>query len=743
MALFLVTLTLLAYRPAWQAGFIWDDDAYVTENPAVQSPDGLKTIWLKPEASPQYYPMVFTTFWVECHLWKLRPLGYHLVNILLHAANAVLLWLVLRRLKLPGAWWAAAIFAVHPVMVESVAWVTERKNVLSGLFYLLAVLAYLRFRPLANGKIVPGWNWRFYPLVLVLFLCALLSKTVTCTLPAALMLLLWWKEGRVSRRDALALAPLLIMGAGLGLATAWLEKHHVGASGADWALSFDQRGLLAGRALWFYAGKLFWPQPLIFIYPRWQIDANVAWQYLFPLAAWGVVIGLWWLRRRLGRGPLVAVLFFAGTLAPALGFIDVYPFRFSFVADHFQYLASIGLITLAAGTVAKLFRRAGQPGSRVGICVATTLLAVLGVLTWRQTQFYKNAETLWNDTLAKNPGCWLAQNNLGVLMTRENKLKAAIQHCEDALRLKSDYPEAHFNLGYALLRSGSMAEAIPQFNQAIRLQPDFPEAHNSLGNALFQMKKVPEAVAEYEAAIRLNPDYADAQNNLANTLLLQGQLEAATEHYEQALRINPRYAEAHYNLGVVFGLRGKLDRAVEQFRTAIAIKPDYADAQGNLANALLTRGKLDEAIQEYQRTLALVPNSAQAHFRYGQALQQQKKFAAAIAAYQKALELDPQHEPACLALAWLLATCPDANLRDGQRAVKLAQRAAHLARDESPQVLDTLAVAYAETGQFQQAIETARQALNLNAAKNDTPLAEAIQSRLILYEAHVSYHEQP
>ncbi len=348
-AALIILLTVVAYLPALRGGFIWDDDSYVTQNPALRSLAGLVAIWLKPGATYQYYPLVFTSFWAEYHLWGLQPFGYHLVNVFLHAVNAVLLWRVLRRLEVAGAWWIAAIFALHPVNVESVAWVTERKNTLSGLFYLLAALAWLRFRPLTAKVTARAPDWRYYWLAFGFIVCALFSKTVTLSLPAVLLLLIWWKTGRLEKRDALTLTPWFVLGAASGFMTRWMEQQLV-RGGAEWDLSFVQRCLLAGRALWFYAGKLFWPAHLTFIYPRWEIDAGAAWQYSFPLGIAAVLVALWFFRARIGKGPLAAVLFFGITLAPALGFANVYPFRYSYVADHFQYLASIGLIALAVGT---------------------------------------------------------------------------------------------------------------------------------------------------------------------------------------------------------------------------------------------------------------------------------------------------------------------------------------------------------------------------------------------------------
>ena len=398
--LFLVFATMLAYQPIWHAGFIWDDDHYVTGNLTLHSLKGLWQIWFVPGATPQYYPMAFTGFWVEYHLWHLNPLGYHLMNVLLQALNAILLWTVLRRLDVPGAWLAAAIFALHPVCVESVAWVSEIKNVLSGAFYLSAALLYLRFDRTRN--------WRLYFVALGLFLLGLLSKTVIATLPAALLLVFWWQRGKLSwKQDVLPLIPFFVAGVGAGLFTAWVEWAFVGASGSEFNFSFIERTLIAGRVIWFYLGKLIWPVDLIFMYPRWHVSQVIWWQYLFPAMALLVTLGLWLLSRR-NRGPLAAWLFFVGTLFPALGFFNVYPFRFSFVADHFQYLAMIGPLTLAAAGIDKLFRRLkdGREFWEPKFC--GTLLLVLGGLTWYQCGLYADGETLWRVTLARNPDCWMA-----------------------------------------------------------------------------------------------------------------------------------------------------------------------------------------------------------------------------------------------------------------------------------------------------------------------------------------------
>ncbi|HVM59939.1 MAG TPA: tetratricopeptide repeat protein [Verrucomicrobiae bacterium] len=549
LALLLALVTFVAYEPAMRAGFIWDDDAHVTGNVNLRSAHGLYRIWSAPAASQQYYPLQLTAYWMEYHLWSLQPFGYHLVNVLVHTLNALLLWETLRRLNLSGAWVAAAIFGVHPVQVESVAWISELKNLLSMMFFLLALLAYLRFRPLPATNQPGPERRRFYALSMVLFLCALLSKTVACSLPAVLLLLIWWKDGRVSKLDLAALGPMFLLGAGLGLMTAWLEKHHVGASGTEWSLSILQRCLLAGRALWFYAGKLIWPHPLIFIYPRWGIDPRAWWQYLFPVAALAMLAALWSMRLRIGRGPVAAALCLGVILAPALGFVDVFPFRYSYVADHFQYLASAVLIAVVAHAGAVLAGRRGEGGRRAGVAVVVTALAALGMATWKQTHAYRNGRTIWEDTLSRNPSAWLAHNNLGNILAHEGKLDDAIVHFEQALQLKPDYAEAHGNLGNALYREGRIEEAIAHYEQALRIRPDYAEAHSNLGFALARLGRLPEAI----------------------------------EHFEQAVRVAPDYAMGQYNLGIALGQAGRLGEGIAHLQEALRIRPDFTQARGALA----------------------------------------------------------------------------------------------------------------------------------------------------------------
>ncbi len=352
-AVVIVLMTVICYVPAMRGGFIWDDDENVTRNMVLRSWSGLAEIWTNPRSTQQYYPLTHTSFWIQYQLWDLNPFAYHLANIFLHSLNAIILWFVLRRLSVPGAWFAAAVFAVHPVHVESVAWITERKNVLSGAFYFASMLAYIRFAGLDDLPKVPRYYW----LALGLFVCALLGKTATATLPAALLILLWWKRDRLTLRDILPLIPLFILGIGMGLLTGHLEKHHVGAVGEEWNIPIINKILIAGRIPWFYAGKLIWPAPLIFNYPRWHINPLDIWQYIYPIGVIVLIVFLWVLRNIIGKAPLAAVLYFGATLVPALGFFNVYFMRYSYVQDHFQYLASVGVIALISGLLSAAAKR--------------------------------------------------------------------------------------------------------------------------------------------------------------------------------------------------------------------------------------------------------------------------------------------------------------------------------------------------------------------------------------------------
>ena len=474
--------------------------------PELRSLAGLWRIWTDVGATQQYYPLLHGAFWLEHQLWGNAVLGYHVANAVLHAACAWLLLLVLRRLEAPGALLAAGIVALHPVHVESVAWISEQKNTLSLFFYLAALLAYLRFDEERRR--------RDYLLAGGLFLLGLLTKTVVATLPGALLVIFWWRRGRLDpRRDFLPLVPWFAVGACAGLLTAWFERRLLGAEGASFAFTLPERALLAGRVAWFYASKLAWPAGLTFVYPRWEVSV-APWPYvLYPVTALAVLALAWWQRRR-SRTPLAAALFFGGSLFPVLGFVNVYPFVFSFVADHFQYVASLGPIAAVAGGSAFWIERQAGVRRRVGEVLSAAVVLTLGLLTWQQAHLYRDARTLYEQTLARNPDCYLCVNNLATLLVEAGDARGAAERYREVLRLKPDSVEALSNLGNLQLQSGAVRQATLSYESALRIAPNNVVTRTNYGIALYTSGRVAEAVAQYEAALRIMPEYQPAQRSL-------------------------------------------------------------------------------------------------------------------------------------------------------------------------------------------------------------------------------------
>jgi tetratricopeptide (TPR) repeat protein len=639
LAILLLAATTAVYQPAWKGGFLWDDRAHITK-PELQSTDGLRRIWFELGATQQYYPLTHSVFWLEHKLWGDATLGYHLVSIFLHAVCAVLLMKVLQRLEVPGAALAAAIFALHPLQVESVAWMTELKNTLSGVFYFAAAWAYLRYdqakeestsgereikeaceakEPRAPAAAAPGSAAPpvafsrtqsnpmilAYSLALGLFILGLLSKSVVATLPAALLVALWWKRGTLTlRRVVLPLSPFFVLGIAAGILTAIVERRYIGAQGQDFDFTVVERLLIAGRVALFYPGKLLWPAELIFIYPRWDISQSVWWQYIFPVASLAC-LGAAWGVRKLSRGPLAAMLIFLGTLAPVLGFVNVYPFRFSFVADHFQYLASASLISLLVAGAVEVFakrdrRRAAKARRKaretttapaaavdswavsvaketgvtvaggIGVGLSLVLLGVLSCLSWSQSRMYADGETLYQTTITRNPACWMAYSNLG----------------------------------YAQFQAGRFPQAMIYYDQALRLKPDLAEAHNNLGAVLEESGRRKDAQEHYRAALRIDPTYAEAYFNLGVTLEREGKMDDALEQYGQALRLNPGYVAARNNRGIALAKRGRFTEAIDDLQAILRFNAD-AKAHNNLGLALARAGRTAEAVEHLTKGVRL------------------------------------------------------------------------------------------------------------------------------------------
>jgi len=725
----LIALVFIAYAPVFGAGFVWDDESHLTQNPCIVGPLGLKEIWTSTRAV--YYPLVLTTFWVLHRFVGLNPLPYHLLNVLMHAGSAVLLWRLLRQLGVRGAWLGAALWALHPVMVQSVAWVTELKNAQSCLFYLLSIFCFLNWEEHSGTWKSPMKSALLFTLSLVCFVLATLSKPSVVMLPIVLALCVWWRRGRIEWKDGAPLAPFLLISAFASAWTIWEQKFHASAVGPEWAQTWPERLIIAGRAIWFYLGKLAWPDPLIFIYPRWEIHS---WQwvaYLPLLAATLGLIVLWALPGSAGRALFFAVAYYVVSLFPVLGFFSVYFFRYSFVSDHFQYLASMGPFALAGAAVATLVGRfcetplelagdtdALQSSSNnigvarwrlfLGSLGCSVLLLSLGFLTWHQSSVYHDLITFYTRILAKNPACWMAHYNLGIALQDHGETDQAITHYRQAIDLRPGYAEAHYNLGRLLAEKGEFSDAIEHYEATLTLNPADAEAHNNLGATLFQAGRGDDAIAHYQEALAVRPDYAEASCNLADALLSKGDMDGAITHY----------------------------------RKCVAVLPNHTEAQYNLASTLLRKGSIDEAITHYEKALELVPGNADAHANLGSALLAKGRIAEAIEQYREALTLAPENVAAQSNLAWLLATSPDSSLRNGPEAVLLAEQASRSSGGRRPLVLRILAAAYAEAGRFSEARATAHEALQAADDQGNSALSNFLRKEIALYESGQPYHKQ-
>jgi tetratricopeptide (TPR) repeat protein len=720
ICLFLVAAVFLVFGQTLRYAFVnYDDSTYVLGDSPVTKGLTLGGIgWAFTNGySANWHPLTWISHMLDYQLYGLNAGGHHLTNVLLHAATAILLFLVLRRMT--GALWpgafVAVVFAIHPLRAESVAWVSERKDVLSGLFFMLTLLMYVQYVEGSKGR---GPKAKvFYGLTLLFFALGLMSKPMLVTLPFVLLLLDYWPLGRFtfpSHRGAANFSapsaarlvfeklPLFLLAAASSVITFIVQKN----SGAMATLENIALPLRLANGLVSYVVYIFqmlWPSHLAVFYP--YLARGPGWEMAGAgaLLLFTTVLAVVFARRL--PYLLVGWLWFLGMLVPVIGIVQV---GGQARADRYTYLPQIGLYLLAAWGMRDLTASWRHRRQVLG-AGALTVITVLIVCAWRQTSYWRNSESLWIHTLACTP----------------------------------DNAVAHRNLGDVFVMQGRSAEAIEQFQQVIKIKPDDAEAHYNLGVAFASQGRDVEAVEHYRKAIQFNPDHAEAHNNLGSLLAKQERPDEAVKQFQQAVRIKPDYIEARYNLGIALASQGRFDEAAGQFRKAIQFKPDYVAAHHNLGNMLAVQGRLDEAIGHYRRALELKPDFVQAHYRLGVALQAQRNFGAAITEYRKVLELDPKQLPVHIDLAWLLATCPESSLRNGSGAIELARQAGQLSDGEFPQILDTLAAAYAESGQFPKAVETARRAIDLANAQHNSVMAEVIRTRLQLYEANSPYHEKP
>jgi protein O-mannosyl-transferase len=852
IAVMLVLATLALYWPAMSCDFVnLDDPAYVTENVHVQgglTEEGVRWAFHNTEQAAYWAPVMWLSHELACQLFGLNPWGHHLMNVLLHAVNTALVFLLFR--SMTGAIWrslaVAALFGFHPLRVESVAWITERKDVLSACFGLLALIFYVRYARTAaaarqfagasvrHGKSASGTTnsaasirSRFAPpastdywLAVIFLALGLMSKAMLVTWPFVMLLLDYWPLKRFTGpgsnnssspspstgpplRLILEKLPFFSLAAAASVVTFVAQKQG-GAVSTFESLPPGVRIENAFISYCRYLGKLFWPADLAVFYPH-----PKDWPAGPVLLAGGLlaVISVLLIVKR-GRYPfaLMGWLWFCGTLVPVIQLVQSGE---QAMADRFTYLPSLGVLLIVVWGIGELTRHWRH--QNIAIFAGGGAIILCCGLTRHQLGYWKDSETLFRHALAVTEKNYLAHNNLGVALDKKGQFDEAFYHYQETIRLNPNYvesynnlgtafnrkgqtdeaiaqyreairrkpntPSAHYNLGNALDRKGQLAEAIVQYQEAIRLNPDFAEAHNNLGIALLKNGRTDEAIhqfreairlksdypeahynlgiasgnkgsvgdeiGQYREAVRLRPDYAEAHYNLGTVLGRKGQTDEAINQFQEAVRLKPDFVEAHYNLGTLLGTQGRVAEAIEHYRKAIEIEPDYMKARFSLANALSAQGRAEEAIEQYQQALKQMPNSVHAHYQLGVVLQGRSRFAEAGVQFQKVLQLDPGHVAAQNNLAWLLATCPDRALRDGSKAVVLAKQAAQLSKGNTPEILDTLAAAYAEAGNFPEAAETAQKALELSIAQNKKDLTELIRTQLKLFESRVPYHEQP
>ena len=691
----MVGLLGLAYVPVLECGFIWDDDAYVIHNSTLRDVDGLVRIWTQPRNLPQYYPLVHTTFWLEYQTWGLEPVGYHVVNVLLHLAVALLWWVLLRRMGLPCAWLAAMLFALHPVHVESVAWITERKNVLSGVFYLLAAISYWQFYLSESKPTSKRWGW--YALAILCFIAALLSKTITATMPAALILMLWYHRRRFPVRDFLLLLPMFVLGMVMGLYTAHMEATHVGAFGNEFSLSFLERFLLAGRVIWTYCFKLLWPGELVFFYPRWLILPQTLMAWLYPVGVILVAVMLLKNRKVWGGYWLVCWLFFIGTLFPALGFLNVFPMKYSWVADHFQYLASMGVLVTVAMVLHAMYQRQLRLG---GLLIALVLLS-LTARTYLQVPVYGNLQTLWEHVVEHNPNSWAAKNNLGAIYAQNGRLAQSRTLFRQSLVLNPQQTKGYENLGSYHFKQRDWAKAEFYFRICLDKEPGNIQIRLKCATACRKQDKLDEALKHAAECVRRKVDDLDSWTVLASLYAQRSEHDNAIKAWQRAIVLSPTQGYLHYSLGL-----------------SAAAKRDYA---------LATQAQQQAA--KYESTLA-APYSQLALLAV-----RQQQWDQALEMIGKAHGLEPDNAVVTQRMIWFFVTLPNTTKQHYQQAMALVrQHIPKLAVEcQDTRWAATHAAVLARHGKYESAIAWQKRALELAEEQRDPMQVQRLKQNLQRY----------
>ncbi|HTQ39598.1 MAG TPA: tetratricopeptide repeat protein [Pirellulales bacterium] len=620
-AAIIVIATCAAYLPAINGGFVLDDDALVTRNSSVKASDGLYRIWFTSEPL-DYWPITNTVFWLEWRLWGMNPIGYHITNLVLHIINSLLIWVVLRTLEIPQAFLAAAIFALHPVNVESTAWIAQLKNLLALFFFLLSILFYLKAgftRTSFNSTkvystILSPFDWlegkKSYWISLAVFVFAMLSKTSVVVLPLILLLVVWWQLGRVTWKDFLRTVPFFLVCIALTVVTLWFQKEHTGNILRD--VTLLDRLLGAGATIWFYLYKAFLPFDLSFVYPQWHIDSHdfVWW---LPLIATIIItlILIWKRQTSRGRPTLFAWVFFCVALLPVMGFSDVGFMQHSLVADRYQYVAIIAVASIVSAYGSYFFQRLRWP---LFMPAAAIMLLTLFLLTFQQASLYHDAVNLYTATLIKNPESPLIHYNLGVAYKDTGEPVRAREQFEQAVKLFPSYVDAIYGLGILCAENADFQGAINYYKRALELDSNNAEVHNNLGFALNQLGNPQEAFEHFKKAVELKPDLAKARNNLGIVLAQKGQIQEAITEFESAIRVDPNLAEAYASLGNVDLLLRKFAEAIDQYKQALKREPRQYQVYGNMALAYAQLKRPADAIAAAQKAIQFAQEQHQTQF---------------------------------------------------------------------------------------------------------------------------------
>jgi len=806
ICLCLAIATAVVYSPVRHAQFInYDDNQYVTDNPHVKAgltPQSLAWAFTASYAG-NWHPLTWISHMLDCQCFGLDSPAHHLVNVAFHIANTLLLFVVLNQMT-AAPWrsaFVAALFALHPVHVESVAWVAERKDVLSAFFWILTMWTYVKYveqltpvrgsrqvarRPPATVQrpTVPASRspLSVYALMLLLFALGLMAKPMVVTLPLVLLLLDYWPLGRTpwtqsagapgnktfSRRLLTEKLPLFLLAAVVCVVTYRVQRQ----GGAVLPLGDYPIGERVSNTVVSYVrylGKILWPTGLAVFYPR------RIWPGTTVAGAAAVLVAVsGWTIWRARREPqfLMGWLWYLGTLVPVIGLVKV---GLQSMADRYMYLPSIGLFIMVAWAVpsSAMERRASRIVATVAAAVG---LLACAVLSWTQVQYWRTSEILFHHALRVTTGNFVAYGNLGSDLADQGKLAEAIAEYRAAVQIRPDDAELRDNLGIALAKQGRIEEAVAEYTAALRIDPNCAEAHNSMGLALAAQGRLAEAIAEYQAASRIDPDLAEPHSNLGTAFAQQGNVDEAAAEYAQALQINPYYAEAHFNLANLLVGQGRIPEAEMEYKAALRINPDYAEAHNNLGNLLSSQGQLEDAIAEYRASLRVKPDNAEAHcnlgvalanagamaeaipeylaalrirpdfvearYNLGNALANQGRMTEALEQYQEASRLKPDWPLPLRKRAWYLATLEPAQGGDPSRAVALAERACELTGNQVAMYLDTLAAAYAATGRFTDAIAAGQKAIDLARSAGQTQMIDEMEARLQLYRDGHPYRQR-